>query len=326
MTTLTQPSAAPVAARFHFRRAVLPADIPRLVTLTQAMEAVDQTGHTTDEQTLADEFTEPGYDAAVDGWMVEDPHDADRLIAQSWVYHVPNTRRALIGIDVHPAWRNQGLGGELLRRSVDRARESDTDYVNCAFDDTLIASRRLVEKAGFRRVVGGVQMRLEADQAVAAPAFPAGYTVRPYSEINDPTVAQQALNRGFSGHWENRERPLEDIEHRLQEAHNRPAGIFIATDAAGDIAGICWAGYNAEHNAQAGEKLGYIHSLGVSPEHRRGGLGRALLLRGIAWLRAEGMEPIELDAIGNNELALPLYEGTGFHIKRQWSEYRLDLA
>jgi mycothiol synthase len=326
MTTLTQPSAAPVAERFHFRRPEVPADVPRLVALARAIEAVDQTGRTADEQALADQFTEPGFEAHLDDWVVEDPADPDRLIAETWVYHVPNTRRALIGIDVHPAWRNQGLGSELLRRSLDRARASDSAYVTCGFDDTLAASRRLVEKAGFRRVVGGVQMRLEAGQAVADAVFPAGYTVRPYSEINDPGVVQQALNRGFIGHWENRERPLDDIEHRLQEAHNRPAGIFIAHDAAGDIAGICWAGYNTEHNAQAGEKLGYIHSLGVSPEHRRAGLGRALLLRGIAWLRAEGMEPIELDAIGNNELALPLYEGTGFHVKRRWSEYRLDLA
>jgi hypothetical protein len=29
--------------------------------------------------------------------------------------------------------------------------------------------------------------------------------------------------------------------------------------------------------------------------------------------------------VGNNELALPLYQGVGFAVKHQGSEYRLDL-
>ena len=49
------------------------------------------------------------------------------------------------------------------------------------------------------------------------------------------------------------------------------------------------------------------------------------LLEGMRWLRAAGQGPIELDAIGNNELALPLYYDVGFAIKKQGQEFRLDL-
>ncbi len=60
------------------------------------------------------------------------------------------------------------------------------------------------------------------------------------------------------------------------------------------------------------------------PEHRRHGLGRALLLEGMRWLRANGQEVIELNAVGDNEMALPLYEGVGFSVVHRRLGYRYD--
>ncbi len=316
-----------VDARFRLRRINPATDVPRLLALHLAVEAVDQVGDHPTTDNITDAFTEPSYDVAQDAWVVEDPQNPDRLIGENWTYHVANTPRAFVGALVHPEWRGQGLGGELLRRALDRARAQDSNhYVSSGCDDRLDSARRLLEHAGFRRVVGWVLMRLPADQAVPAPQLPPGYTIRPYTEVNDPAVVQTALNQGFIGHWENRDRPLEDIIHRLQGPSVRPAGILLAFGPAGDPAGICWASYNDEANTQRGEAVGHIDNLGVVPAHRRAGLGRALLAAGVAWLRAQDQAAIELDAMGNNELALPLYEGVGFRITRQGSEYRLDLA
>src|SRR5207248_2785732 len=75
-----------------------------------------------------------------------------------------------------------------------------------------------------------------------------------------------------------------------------------------------------------GVPTGYIDSLAVVPEHRRRGLGRALLLTGMRWLEAQGKEVYELGAWGENEMALPLYYGVGFGIAQQGTEFRRDLA
>jgi len=326
--TQTRPSSrAARTPRFHFRRPDPATDVPGLVALGRAVEAVDQVDNHPSEAQVRDSFAEPGYDAAQDSWVVENPDNPAALIGESWAFHVGNSARAFVGSQVDPAWRGHGIGAELLARALTRAEEQGSNrYVSCGFDDKLVAAQRLMDQFGFRRVVGWVLLRLPADHAAAAPAWPAGYTLRPYNEVNDPTAVQEALNRGFIGHWENRDRPLEDIIHRLHGPHANPAGILLASGPAGDIAGICWAGYDPDYNAAVGEAVGYIHNLGVVPEHRRAGLGRALLLAGIAWLRSEGQAVIELDAMGNNELALPLYEGVGFTVKRQGSEYRLDLT
>jgi mycothiol synthase len=118
---------------------------------------------------------------------------------------------------------------------------------------------------------------------------------------------------------------MEDILHRLAGPQARPDGIFLAFGLDGDVAGVCWTSIDPERNALRGEQAGHIDSLAVVPEHRRRGLGRALLLAGMRWLQAQGQTSIELEAMGNNELALPLYEQVGFAIVRQASQYRRDL-
>ena len=90
-------------------------------------------------------------------------------------------------------------------------------------------------------------------------------------------------------------------------------------------AGVCWAGISEQRNARRGEPVGYIHSLGVVPEHRRHGQGRALLLTGMRWLRDNGQGAIELGVMGDNALALPLYRSVGYAPNRQGTDYRLYL-
>jgi mycothiol synthase len=311
--------------RFQFRRIDPATDAPAMAALGRACEAADQVDNIVDEAGFISAWASAHWDAARDNWVVLDPTDPSALIAEGWAVKIPGSARAFVGAAVHPAWRNQGLGRELLRRALDRAREQGNTYVSCGVNDRLAPAHHLLQQFGFRRVVGWMAMRLPAETEVALPRVPAGYTIRPYSELNDPALVLEAHNRGFIGHWENRERPLDEEIHRLQGPHVRPDGIFLATDAAGKVAGFCWTEYNAEHNAEIGENQGHIELLGVVPEARRTGLGRALLLTGVNWLRAQGMGPVELGVVGNNELALPLYQGVGFAVKHQGSEYRLDL-
>jgi mycothiol synthase len=310
---------------FVFRRPQIPADVPGIVRLVNEIDAVDQNDETTDAEATLAEYTWPGFDPAQDAWVVEEPGNPDHLIGEGWVVHVENTRRAFVGARVHPAWRRSGAGGELLARAVARGREMGVGYLSAGIHDGHADAQAFVERRGFRPVVRWVLMRAEAGLEIAAPVYPTGYQVRTAVEVTDPAVVAEALNRGFIGHWENRERPVDEIAHRLAHPYTRPEGIFLAFAPDGDVAGICWAGINETLNAQRGEALGHINSLGVSPEHRRRGLGRALLLEGMRWLRAAGQGPIELDAIGNNELALPLYYDVGFAIKKQGQEFRLDL-
>jgi ribosomal protein S18 acetylase RimI-like enzyme len=58
--------------------------------------------------------------------------------------------------------------------------------------------------------------------------------------------------------------------------------------------------------------LGGIYGLGVLPEYRGRGLGRAILLEGVRRLKAAGAGEIMLQVATGNENALHLYESCGF--------------
>ena len=93
----------------------------------------------------------------------------------------------------------------------------------------------------------------------------------------------------------------------LQDAIDAtPASRFrVAADP--DVAGYAITGFAA--------RRGYIQRLAVDPEHHGRGLGSALLLDGMHWLRRRGARHAVVNTQESNDAALALYERLGF--KRQ---------
>jgi ribosomal protein S18 acetylase RimI-like enzyme len=64
-----------------------------------------------------------------------------------------------------------------------------------------------------------------------------------------------------------------------------------------------------------GEQYAHIFLLYVKPEHRRQGIGSALMQRAQAWARARGHHRIGLQVFSHNQPALNLYRGLGFEAR-----------
>jgi len=62
--------------------------------------------------------------------------------------------------------------------------------------------------------------------------------------------------------------------------------------------------------------LGAIQNLGVTPPHRRRGLGTALLVRALAGFWRAGVRRIYLEVTADNEGAVRLYRRYGFHVMK----------
>lgn len=67
---------------------------------------------------------------------------------------------------------------------------------------------------------------------------------------------------------------------------------------------------------QAGWRRGCIQNVGVVPEHRGLGLGRALVLKSLAGFRERGITRVSLEVTADNRPALRLYEQLGFRHRR----------
>jgi ribosomal protein S18 acetylase RimI-like enzyme len=63
------------------------------------------------------------------------------------------------------------------------------------------------------------------------------------------------------------------------------------------------------------ERHGYLQRLAVDPAHQRSGLGRALALDALHWMRRHGVDRAVVNTQLDNHAALELYHGLGFRLE-----------
>lgn len=105
--------------------------------------------------------------------------------------------------------------------------------------------------------------------------------------------------RAFAPFWRLDEPALDEALGATPSTRFRvvPAG-------ADDIAGYAVTG-------RAGRR-GFLQRLAVDPDHQGGGLGRALVIDGLAWCRRRGVERVVVNTQEANERARQLYLDLGF--------------
>jgi mycothiol synthase len=93
-----------------------------------------------------------------------------------------------------------------------------------------------------------------------------------------------------------------------------PAGFFLATDANDNIVGFNWTKIHGghKHGEHQHPEIGELYVLGVLPAAAGNGLGRALTIRGLEYLRDHGLPAVMLYVEAQNERAINLYKSVGF--------------
>ena len=149
-----------------------------------------------------------------------------------------------------------------------------------------------------------------------SPRWPAGITVRPFQPGRDEAAWLTVNNRAFAadpdqGGWD--ETALRRREH---EPWFDPAGFLLAVHPYG-IAGFCWTKLHPPAPPVEPASLGEIYVIGVDPDHQGGGLGRALVVDGLACLhdrRGATVGMLFVDRV--NDAAVALYRSIGFTLAR----------
>ena len=216
-------------------------------------------------------------------------------------------------IVVAPRFRNRGIGSELLRELV---RNSGSRLRLWSHGD-LPGAKTIAERNGLHRVRTVVQMRRslgdpipEIDSAIPIRTFLLGLDEKPWLELN---------NAAFAGHPEQADWSNRDLAIRTSENWFDATGFFIA-ELEGKMAGFCWTkvhgGHTHQHSANDPihdhDPIGEIYIMGVSPEFRGKGIGRAVTLAGLRYLRYQGIFSAMLYVDSTNQGAMNLYSSLGF--------------
>lgn len=114
----------------------------------------------------------------------------------------------------------------------------------------------------------------------------------------------------------------------LFERSVRQRGRIFVAEQEGRLVGFCavQAEVVEEEPDNPPGSYAFLSDLVVLPEARGGGVGRALLERGEAYVRAEGAKVLVLNVLARNREARRLYEQAGFRERYLSLEKRLDSA
>ncbi|TMM39238.1 MAG: mycothiol synthase [Actinobacteria bacterium] len=255
--------------------------------------------------------------------------EAGRLVGYAHVDTTDVIEGASAELVVHPMFRRHGLGRALVVAATDAAAQHDplaAQPGGAATSQRSSARLRLwahgdhpsasalALSLGFRRARVLWQMRRSLYAPLPAPELPVGVTLRGFrpGEDDEGWVALNA--RAFAdlpdqGRW-----TLRDLRVRMAEPWFDPGG-FILAERDGALMGFHWTKVhgNASHDHAP---IGEVYVLGIDPAAHGLGLGRALSLAGLRYLRGRGLDQAMLYVDEANVRAVALYQNLGF---ARWS-------
>jgi mycothiol synthase len=209
---------------------------------------------------------------------------------------------------VGPAYRGQGRGRALADELTKAA--GGHPFGLWAHGD-LRAARRLAAAAGFDRVRALWQMRRPLTGPLPDPVLPDGVTVRTFVAGQDEQPWLDLNRLAFATHPEQGAWTRADLDQREREPWFDPDGFFLA-ERAGKLAGFHWTKIHQHEPDQQDGPMGEVYVVGVDPAERGTGLGRALTLMGLHYLRSRGLREVLLYVDEANTPAVRLYESLGF--------------
>jgi len=211
---------------------------------------------------------------------------------------------------IHPLHRGHGLGLALVRELIAQA---GGHRVRLWAHGDLPAAGRLALAAGFDRFRALWQMRRSLRDPLDQPRLPGGTTLRTFRPGQDEAEWLSLNGRAFAQHPEQGAWTRRDLEVREQEPWFDPAGFFLA-ERDGVMTGFHWT--KIATPAEPEQCTGEVYVVGVDPAERGTGLGRALTLAGLHYLRDRGLAEAMLYVDEDNVPAIRMYEGLGF---TRWS-------
>ncbi len=151
--------------------------------------------------------------------------------------------------------------------------------------------------------------QMRHDGAIEPPRVPDGVTVRGFDgSERDLAAWNDVYTASFASNWRFVAGTLDYARELARAQHFHPDGLLLAWRD-----GVCVGHCRC---ARFGDAHGEIAVLGVVPEARGIGLGRALLRGGVRWLAEHGVPRATLLVDGENESALALYAQEGFEVER----------
>jgi mycothiol synthase len=243
---------------------------------------------------------------------------------------------------VTPQARGRGIGQSLVEHL---RQESPDGRLRLWARGGQSGAAALAASMGFARSRTLLRMRRALSDDIPDPTWPEHTHVRTFLPGLDDGPWLDLNARAFAdlpdqGGWQQA-----DLDVRMREPWFDPSGFFLAVEDNAEgtehIVGFHWTkvhgehdhahegdehsadshdhshavnGHDASEHSHGHDPIGEVYVVGIDPDHRGTGLGRALTLVGLGHLRRRGLPEVMLFVDASNASAVALYESLGFTV------------
>jgi len=292
-----------------------PSDFDKYISLLAEAEKLEPAGRCASPLVVANQLARPNYFPEQDLFILW----SDDIVGYIDVKPELGIGRAVLDCWIAPEHRRKGLTKRLLSYATDRARELGAKvlHVNIKEDNTV--AMKALHALGFSLIRRYLELGLDITRIGGLDKAGLDPDCR-YLQPGEEAKLTKLQNCAFAGSWGYNPNTVEEITfHINSDAFSRDDIILIyRKDKA---IGYCWTGRSCERGKPSTRK-GRILMLGVVPGYRCRGIGKKLVLAGLARLRSKCSQVVELTVDSENKAACALYRSIGFdvHANTLWYE------
>ncbi|MBI2329237.1 MAG: GNAT family N-acetyltransferase [Chloroflexi bacterium] len=298
-----------------------PPDFNEYVRLHIEVEKLEPSGRSTLPQVVAENLGRPNYSPEQDLFLAE---IAGNIVAYIDVTAELTIGRVILNCWVHPEHRRRGLATKLFSQARRRAQELGARVAHVNIMEDNVAAKSMLTRLGFKFVRRFLELRLDLAEI-------------PWADIDQPALGYRHLqpgeedklaliqNRAFSGNWGYNPNTVEEIIYRTNLSGCSPQDVVLICE--GDkIVAYCWTVVTSERGVPNGGGKGRIFMMGADPDYKGRGVGKRVLLAGLAHLKSKGLAIVDLTVDSENKVACALYRSVGFQLRTNslWYEKVLN--
>ena len=224
---------------------------------------------------------------------------------------------------VDPDHRSFGIGKQLLSKAVEICGQNLRLWVHGENE----AAAALANSFNFEKIRTVLQMQKQLTDIEKLPTIDPNIIIRSFLPGLDSNDWLSLNNKVFKDHPEQSDWQLSDLNHRLGEEWFDEKGFFIAS-LNNQMIGSTWTkihgalthDHGGSHDHLA---VGEIYITAVDPDYAGSGLGRALTITALNYLKYQGLNNAMLYVDFDNTRALKLYNSLGFTESSKDILYRL---
>jgi len=226
---------------------------------------------------------------------------------------------------VDPSYRSAGVGKALLSEAIKICGKSLRLWVH---GEGKVA-HNLAASFNFEKIRTVMQMSKSLTDIQPLPVLDKEIIIRSFLPGIDSDDWLELNNKVFKDHPEQGGWQLSDLNHRLSEEWFDEKGFFIVEKNKQVIAST-WTKVHGEHShdhdgeaSHAHPAIGEIYITAVDPEYAGLGIGKALTITALNYLKYQGLTDAMLYVDFDNKAALNLYDSLGFVLSSKDILYRL---